>query len=153
MSVQTPRRRPSPHTPSSASEAAPKLTIQGRSADGSLNLKVTVPGVHGSYTLSRGPNLRPFQFEGELIAEAEKDAIDRNGRRNERGPVSHRAAIYRTRKGTFVTEFSTLDHTGARTGKADVFSNLDEACDWFRPGPLTTELLKRLGRWEPEVIE
>lgn len=97
--------------------------------------------------------MRPLQFEGELITEAEKDATDRNGRRNERGPVNHRAAIYKTRKGTFVTEFSTVDHTGERTGKADVFGSLDEACDWFRPGPLTTELLKKLGRWGPEIIE
>lgn len=97
--------------------------------------------------------MRPLQFEGELIAEAEKDATDRNGRKNERGPVNHRAAIYKTRKGTFVTEFSTVDHIGERTGKADVFGSLDEACDWFRPGPLTTELLKKLGRWGPEIIE
>ncbi len=97
--------------------------------------------------------MRPLQFEGELIAEAEKDATDRNGRRNERGPASHRAAIYRTRGGTFVAEFSSLDHAGGRAGKADVFGSLDDACDWFRAGPLTMELLKKLGRWGPEIIE
>lgn len=155
MSGQMRRRRPSTHPSSAVSqpEYGPKLTNQVCEPDGSHAPKATAPGVYGTYTLPRGPNMRPLQFEGELIAEAEKDATDRNGRRNERGPVNHRAAIYKTRKGTFVTEFSTGNHTGERTGKADVFGSLDEACDWFRPGPLTTELLKKLGRWGPEIIE
>jgi hypothetical protein len=37
--------------------------------------------------------------------------------------------------------------------KGDVFDDLDAACAWFRPGPLTTALLKQLGKWEPEFIE
>ena len=152
MSDQTRRRHPSSHPSSSASRAAtaPKPTLRTRNPDGSITI---VPGNHDIYTLSRGPDVRPLQFEGELIAEAEKEATDRNGRRNERGPVNHRAAIYRTRGGRFVTEFSSVDHTGERTGKADVFGTVDEACDWFRPGPLTTELLKKLGRWGPEIVE
>jgi len=153
MSDQTHRRRPPLHASASQTETGPKLNIQGRNPDGSLKLKVTLPGIHSSYTLSRGPDVRPLQFEGEIIAEVEKDTADRSGYRNALGPVSYRAAVYRTRGGKFVTEFSSADHTGARTGKADVFGTLDEACDWFRPGPLTTELLKKLGRWGPEIIE
>lgn len=155
MAGQMRRRRPSSLSSSAVfqPEAAPKLTSRVREPDGSHSPKASAAGLHGTFTLPRGPNMRPLQFEGELIAEAEKEATDRNGRRNERGPVSHRAAIYRTRKGTLVTEFSTVDHTGKRTGKADVFGSLDEACDWFRRGPLTTELLKKLDRWGPEIIE
>lgn len=155
MSAPTHRRRSSSHSSSSVSEAetASRLASQVREPDGSFSPKICSGEIHGTYTLSRGPNLRPFQFEGKLIAEAERDATDRNGRRNERGPVSHRAAVYRTRGGTFVTEFSSLDHAGERAGKAAVFGSLDEASDWFRPGPLTTELLKKLGRWGPEIIE
>src|SRR6185312_3007718 len=128
MSGQTSRRHPSAPSSSSASQTgpSPNLATQSRNHGDSRDLKAPVPGIHGSYTLSRGPNLRPLQFEGELVAEAEKDAINRNGRRNERGPVTHRAAIYKTRRGTFVTEFSSLDHTGKRTGKADAFGSLDE---------------------------
>lgn len=155
MSGQMRRRRPSSHPSSAVSQSEATLKFANRvcEPDGSYAPKMTASGPYGTYTLPRGLNMRPLQFEGELIAEAEKGATDRNGRRNERGPVSHRAAIYKTRKGTYVTEFSTVDHTGKRTGKADVFGSLDEACDWFRPGPLTTELLKTLGRWGPEIIE
>ncbi len=38
-------------------------------------------------------------------------------------------------------------------GKAQAFETLDEALAWFRPGTLTTELLRHLGRMEPEFIE
>lgn len=152
MSSQTGRRSP-PSSSSSAPGDGPKLSIEGRNTDGSLNLKVTVPGMHGStYVLPRGSDVRPLQFEGEVVAEVERDG-------SERGPTprsfvtSYRAAIYKTRGGKFVTEFSSVNNTGDRTGKADVFGTLDEACEWFRPGPLTTELLKKLRRWEPEVIE
>jgi hypothetical protein len=139
MSVPKDGRRP-------LNTSGPRLTIRGRNPDGSLNLKVDVPGVvTNTFTLSRGPDMRPLQFEGEIIAEAEKDSG--------KGSAAYRAAIYRTRGGKFVSEFSTVDAACTRSGKADVFGTLDEACDWFRPGPLTTELLKRLGRWGPEIIE
>jgi hypothetical protein len=39
------------------------------------------------------------------------------------------------------------------TGKAQAFASLEEALAWFRPGRLTTELLKKLGRWDPEFVE
>jgi hypothetical protein len=39
------------------------------------------------------------------------------------------------------------------SGKAAVFDSLDDALGWFRPGKLTNELLKKLGRWDPEFIE
>jgi len=110
---------------------------------------VTISGAGNTYTLSRGSDMRPLQFEGQIIGEVERDS----GKGVALGSAVHRAAIYKTRGGKFVSEFSTMDVTGERTGKADVFGTLDEACDWFRPGPLTTELLKKLGRWEPEIIE
>ncbi len=39
------------------------------------------------------------------------------------------------------------------TGKAQAFETLDEAIGWFRPGRLTTELLRLLGRMDPEIID
>ena len=91
----------------------------------------------------------PLQFEGTIVAEVQKLNAKANGL-----GVVHRAAIYKTRGGKFVSEFSTDEcGNGERTGKADVFGTLDEACDWFRPGSLTTELLKKLDRWQPEIIE
>ena len=39
------------------------------------------------------------------------------------------------------------------TGKAAVFDSLEAALGWFRPGRLTTELIRKLGRWDPEFIE
>jgi hypothetical protein len=39
------------------------------------------------------------------------------------------------------------------SGKAAVFDSLESALAWFRPGRLTTELLKKLGKWGPEIIE
>jgi hypothetical protein len=38
-------------------------------------------------------------------------------------------------------------------GKAAVYEDLDSAITFFRPGRLTNELLKKLGRWDPEFIE
>lgn len=40
-----------------------------------------------------------------------------------------------------------------RSGKAAVFHDLESALAFFRPGRLTNELLKKLGRWDPEFIE
>ena len=40
-----------------------------------------------------------------------------------------------------------------RSGKAAVFGNLESALAFFRPGRLTNELLKKLGRWDPEFID
>jgi hypothetical protein len=123
-----------------------------------LRLKVTVPTVPAVtgdgprlFTLTRGENLRPLQFRGEVLAEVveEKDARTLGGAGIVR--VSHRVAIYRTASGgKFVTEFSSLDARGDRIGTAGVFDTLDAACDWFRRGALTTELMKKLGRWYPE---
>src|SRR5204862_4707665 len=39
------------------------------------------------------------------------------------------------------------------TGKAAVFETLDEAVTWFRPGKLTTALLKQLGRWDADHLD
>lgn len=88
------------------------------------------------YTVGRGPKLRPFEFDGTVVAEAQDD--------------DYRAAIYRTKGGKYVTEF--LVRTNDKS-KADVHETLDAAVGWFKPGWLTIELLKILGRWEPEFIE
>jgi hypothetical protein len=102
------------------------------------------------YTLPRGENVRAIRFDGEVIG-----AVEDKG-----AGGMYRAAIYTTRGGKFVTEFSSLltactvnGQKPERDGKAEVFDTLDAACDWFRPGRLTTELMKQLGRWEPETIE
>lgn len=135
---------------SRSENSGPKLTVEARTPDGDMKLRVTVPGLTGNdarrFTLTRGSDLRPLQFDGQVVAE-----VDRRGATALH--EEHRAAIYKTRGGKFVSEFSSLGHSGERTGRADVFGTLNEACDWFRPGPLTTELLKKLGRWEPEIIE
>lgn len=39
------------------------------------------------------------------------------------------------------------------SGKVAVFDSLEGALAWFRPGRLTTELITKLGRWDPEFIE
>ena len=117
------------------------------------NPKVTASRIGGAYTLSRGPRLQPFQFEGEILAEVESYATDPKGHKDASGFVSHRAAIYRTRRGTIVTEVSSVDHTGQRAGIADVFGSLGEACEWFRPGSLTTQLMQKLSQRESEIID
>lgn len=115
--------------------------------------KLNASRIGDTYTLSRGPQLRAFQFEGEILAEVESNSDDLKDRKDVPGFVSHRAAIYRTRRGTVVTEVSSADHTGQRAGIADVFGSLDDAIEWFRPGPLTTELLKKLGLERPQIVE
>lgn len=132
-------------------------------ADGSITRNPDEPPVYLQYTVSRGENIRPLQFEADLLGAVETG----------HGPQSsatYRAAIYKTRGGKYVAEFSTAKilyavdtvHTPVserkpisveRDGKAEVFDSLDAACDWFRPGPLTTRLLKNLGKWGPEIIE
>lgn len=122
----------------------PKLTVTGRSADGTLKLRVKVPGLLHRFTLSRGPDERPLEFDGEVLAEAEavtgKDNV-------------LRAAIYRTKGAQFVSEFSRRDESANLTGKTAVFETLDEAVRWFRPGKLTVSLLKQLGRWEAHHLD
>lgn len=138
-------RPPQPFETARAESLRPKVVVPNAPTNHRVSTRPD------TYTLLRGPDMRPLQFEGQIVGEVERDS----GKSNAKGlsPV-HRAAIYRTRGGKYVSEFSTVDSgNGERTGKADVFGTLNEACDWFRPGPLTTELLKRLGRWEPEIIE
>jgi len=97
------------------------------------------------FTLARGPDERPLQFDGEILAEAESNS----------GSASVlRAAVYRSNRGQYIAEFSKRDQGSAGlTGKAAVFNELDSAIAWFRPGKLTTALLKKLGRWDAEVLE
>jgi hypothetical protein len=133
---------PSPQTP--ADSQHPKLTVAGRNADGTLKLRVQVPGLFHRFTLSRGADERPLQFDGEVVAESESTS----GR-----TVTLRAAVYRTKSEQYVSEFSRRDESSDVDGKAAVFETLDEALAWFRPGKLTVALLKQLGRWEPEILD
>jgi hypothetical protein len=227
----------------------------------SASIPVTVDALK-RYTLTRDDE-RPLQFDGTVIAETESDS----------GPTIHRAAIYKTRGGKFISEFSSrptfgalptpsaseiaslkedlvvritdqaewregktieyandirnhdsaealrrlahelvllpdshphwielffcyrhgkngvesaeeeqdlirnygFNNDGSRAsfflrdlitlnrasgldaqkmnGKAAVYEDLDSAITFFRPGRLTNELLKKLGRWDPEFIE
>ena len=95
------------------------------------------------FMLSRGANERPLQFDGEVLAEAE--ATTGSG-------ATLRAALYRTKSGQVVSEFSRRDQDSNESGNAAVFDTLDEGLAWFRPGKLTTSLLKKLGRWDAEVL-
>jgi len=97
-----------------------------------------------SYTLPRGADQRPLQFEGAVIAEAE--AV--TGRAN-----VLRAAIYRAQDGRYVSEFSRRVNESIVTGNAAVFQTLDDALGWFRPGKLTVALRKQLGRWEVQLSD
>jgi hypothetical protein len=127
-----------------ADKQQPKLTIAGRNADGTHKLRVQVPGLFHRFTLSRGPDERPLQFDGEVVAESEAAT----GR-----AATLRAAVYRTKGGQYVSEFSRRDEAADAIGKAAVFDKVDEAVAWFRPGKLTIALLKQLGRWEAELLD
>jgi hypothetical protein len=91
------------------------------------------------FTLSRGPHERPLQFRGAALAEAESSGL--------------RAAVYQTNGGSYVVEFAKHGNQSTGSSKVAVFENLDDGLAWFRPGKLTTELRKQLGRWEAEVLE
>src|ERR1700688_2769858 len=84
------------------------------------------PAESQRFTLARGSDERPLQFDGEILAEAESNS----------GSASVlRAAVYRSDRGQYVAEFSKRDEGSAGlTGKAAVFNELDSAIAWFRPG-------------------
>ena len=96
------------------------------------------------YTLPRGGDERPLQFDGVVVAESE--AVTSNS-------LVLRGAIYRAKDGRYVSEFSRRGEGPVATGKAGVSETLDEALQWFRPGKLTTALRKQLGRWEVQLLE
>jgi hypothetical protein len=96
------------------------------------------------YTLTRGGDERPLQFDGALVAESEAETS---------GSLVLRAAIYRAKDGRYVSEFSRRGEGAIASGKAGVFGTLDDALAWFRPGKLTTALRKQLGRWEVQLLE
>lgn len=121
----------------------PKLSIHGCSADGSIPLNADAAPKR--FTLYRGHKERPLQFDGEVLAEAHTMGVS----------AVYRAAIYKTCNGSFVTEFSLVSMPQLiggdpeREGRAAVLDSLDAACGWFRPGPLTTKLLRQLERARP----
>ncbi|HTE40654.1 MAG TPA: hypothetical protein VK629_07485 [Steroidobacteraceae bacterium] len=111
------------------------------------------------YTIIRDGD-RALEFDGEVLAEVEMDGA---------GPGAmervHRAAVYCTKGGRLIAEFSSRNRPGFAhfvagsdfdedvRSKAAAFANINEAIAWFRPGRLTIELLKKLGHWNPEFIE
>ena len=102
------------------------------------------PGAFQRFTVSRGEHEPALQFDGLVVAEAQARTGDGH---------QLRAAIYRASGGQHVSEFSRHDTGGNVTGKAAVFPTLDAAVRWFRPGKLTTSLLKQLGRWDAESLD
>jgi hypothetical protein len=101
-------------------------------------------------------NDRPLEFDGKILARVEESTYD--------GLVVTRAALYFTRAGKFVTEFTRFETSGSTWGanmrrpmtfaKAQVSSSRDVALNWFRPGGRITKLLlEQLGELESEFIE
>jgi hypothetical protein len=93
------------------------------------------------YKLMRD-DARPIEFDGAEVAVAELDA---SGNRT-------RAAVYRTAGGKFISEYTKSGRFleggeykwEVERAKVGSFDTLEEAAEWFRPGPITTMLLAKL---------
>ena len=94
------------------------------------------------YKLMRD-DARPLEFDGWQVAVAEfQDTIEKLAR----------AAVYRTVGGKFVSEYSKSHRftDGEKSwwqierAKVAYFDTLEDAAEWFRPGPITTALLAKL---------
>jgi hypothetical protein len=99
---------------------------------------------------------RPLEFDGKTLGRVEESSHD--------GAVLTRAALYCTRGGKFVAEFSRFETPGVTLGanvrrpmmfaKAQVFDSREMAITWFRPGGRITKLLlEQLGALEPEFVD
>jgi hypothetical protein len=109
--------------------------------DGSTMNKVNTRPRH--YELMRD-DARRVEFYGvEVAAEESEDSLH---------GIHARAAVYRTVGGRFVSEYTTSrrwriageDEAKWEVGRAKVadFDTLEDAAEWFRPGPITTALLE-----------
>ena len=118
----------------------------------------------------RRDGARPFAFRGIILAEATKDGL---------ALQRYRATVYQTVGGKFITSMTKVDLTarlvaklpqeidelfgitpaakaatsGNEVHKAEVFSTVEEAMAWFRPGPLTDSIRKQLGLDDPIRID
>jgi hypothetical protein len=101
---------------------------------------------------------RPYSFAGVCLAWATQPAG--------LGSVFElRAAVYRTVGGRFICTLSRVAvvqnalagkspaQDAAEFDKADVFTSLDDAMTFFRPGPLTDTIRKALGLDDPIRID
>jgi hypothetical protein len=99
---------------------------------------------------------RPLEFDGKALGRVEEASHD--------GAVVTRAALYGTRAGRFIAEFTRFETPGMTLGanvrrpmlfaKAQVFDSREIAITWFRPGGRITKLLlEQLGALESEFIE
>ena len=112
------------------------------------------------FTVNRDDDV-PLEFDGEILAVVEEGEGGADVTNDTL--VRTRAAIYRTKGGKFIAEFSRYVGrqvaSWGRRGppklfdKAGVFNTLDEAVGFFRPGRLTNALLEDLGVKKTEFIE
>jgi hypothetical protein len=89
---------------------------------------------------------RPIEFDGVQVAEEELSPAFEDTR--------SRAAVYQTVGGRFVSEYTKWevyqpgDAASRRwevvRAKVAAFDTLEDAVEWFRPGPITTALLAKL---------
>jgi len=117
------------------------------------------PEEYRRFKLARD-NDRALEFDGvELAKVVERSRSTKTG-----AAMVTRAALYRTRGGKFVTEFSKIEAEGlypnsnaarpVEFAKAKVFDSQDIAMQWFRVGGrFTMKLWEQLGGLESEFIE
>jgi hypothetical protein len=94
------------------------------------------------YKLMRD-DARPIEFDGVEVAAAELQPMD---------DTRTRAAVYQTAGGKFVAEYTKWSYNrSAEPQRWDVerakvasCTSLEDAAEWFRPGPITTMLLQKL---------
>ena len=95
------------------------------------------------YKLMRD-DARPIEFDGSEVAAAEY---------SDSPAQLTRAAVYRTAGNKFISEYtkSRRYHSSneretweVERAKVAVFETLEDAAEWFRPGPITTMLLAQL---------
>ncbi len=137
------------HPSARSTSRFPKLRPRGRNADASALPERRTGAAFGHFTVYRGHKECPLQFDGEVLAEAQISGV----------AAGYRAAVYKTRDGNFISEFSLISMPylpggdPAMEGKVAVFNSLDAACAWFRSGPLPAKLMKQVGKWSPDLIK
>ena len=154
---------PSALNPPNADEGAPKLSIdkiEGGVIHGRVTMPVQPEVQYQRFRLPRD-NDRPLEFDGvELAKVAERSQSSRTAG----AAMITRAALYRTRAGKYVTEFSKFEGEPlypnpaaprpVEFSKIAVHDSQDVAMLWFRVGGrFTLNLWEQLGGQEPEFIE